>query len=113
MTRVYFHAVYNEKTMFMKWEGGDFIIHGVFVDDFKTIPTSMKLKEEFERLYSADFEYTGGNLMTSFLGLEVEQLDTGIHLHLDTYVQELIEEFRIMHRKFVKPKTVPMSQGLV
>ena len=105
--------VNNEKTMFMKWEGEDFIIHGVFVDDFKTIPTSMKLKEEFERLYSADFEYTGGNLMTSFLGLEVEQLGTGIHLHLDTYVQELIEEFGIMHRKFVKPKTVPMSPGLV
>jgi hypothetical protein len=34
-----FMPVNNEKTMFMKWEGGDFIIHGVFVDDFKTIPT--------------------------------------------------------------------------
>jgi hypothetical protein len=65
------------------------------VDDFKIIPTSKKLKDEFERLYSADFEYTGGNLMTSFLGLE------------------LIEEFRIMHKKFVKPKTVPMSPELV
>jgi hypothetical protein len=105
--------VNNEKTMFMKWEGEDFIIHGVFVDDLKTIPTSKKLKDEFERLYSTDFEYTGGNLMTSFLGLEVEQLETGIHLHLDTYVQELIEEFGIMQRKFVKPKTVPMSPGLV
>jgi hypothetical protein len=58
--------VNNEKTMFMKWEVEDFIIHGVFVDDFKTIPTSKKLKDEFERLYSADFEYTDGNLMTHF-----------------------------------------------
>ncbi len=41
----------------------------------------------FEKLYAADFEYTGGNLMTSFLGLEVEQLDSGIYLHLDTYIQ--------------------------
>ena len=103
----------NEKTIFMKWVGDDFIIHGVFVDDFKSIPTSKKLKDEFERLYSADFEFTGGNLMTSFLGLEVEQMESGIHLHLDTYIQELIEEFRMMYKKFVKPKTVPMAPGLV
>jgi hypothetical protein len=105
--------VNNEKTLFMKWEREGFLIHCVFVDDFKTIPTSKKPKDEFERLYSADFEYTGGNLMTSFLGLEVEPLNSGIHLHLDTYIQELIDEFRIMHKKFVKPKTVPMSPELV
>ena len=47
------------------------ILHGTFVDDFATIPTSEKLREEFERLYSADFDVTGGELMESFLGLEV------------------------------------------
>ncbi len=41
-------AVNNEKTMFTKWDGYDFIIHGTFVDDFATIPTSEKLKDEFE-----------------------------------------------------------------
>jgi hypothetical protein len=56
--------VNNEKAMFMKWDGNDFIIHGVYVDDFKTIPTTKKLKDEFKRLYSTDFDYTGGNLMT-------------------------------------------------
>ena len=50
----------NEKTIFMKWYGEDFIIHGVFVDDFATIPTSQKLKEEFEALYSSEFDVTGG-----------------------------------------------------
>jgi hypothetical protein len=29
------------------------------------------LEITFEKLYAADFDYTGGNLMTSFLGLEV------------------------------------------
>jgi hypothetical protein len=28
------------------------------VDDFATIPTSKKLRDEFKRLYLADFEYT-------------------------------------------------------
>ena len=41
-----------------------------------TIPTLDRLKEEFMALYSADFDVmTGGDLMQSFLGLEVEQLD--------------------------------------
>ncbi len=31
--------VNNEKTIFMRWEEDDFIIHGVFVDDFATFPT--------------------------------------------------------------------------
>ena len=39
--------VNNEKTMFMKWENDDFILHGTFVDDFATIPTSEKLREDF------------------------------------------------------------------
>lgn len=84
-------AVNNEKTMFMRWDGDGFILHGTFVDDFATIPTSDKLKEEFKRLYSADFEVTGGSLMESFVGLEVEQSEERIALHLDTYIKELIE----------------------
>ena len=108
-----YSPVNNEKTIFMKWEGDDFIIHGVFVDDFATIPTSQRLKEEFETLYAKDFEVTGGGEMTTFLGLEVEQSEEGISLHLDTYIQELVEEYRLIHKKFIKPKKVPMSPGLV
>ncbi len=83
-------AINSEKTMFMKWDGDDFILHGLFVDDMSIIPTSDHLKEEFMALYSADFDFTGGDLMQSFLGLEVKQLDGCIKLHLDTYIQELI-----------------------
>ena len=103
----------NEKTIFMKWEDEDFILIGVFVDDFSAIPTTQKLKEEFETLYAKDFDVTGGKPMESFLGLEVEQCKDGISLHLDTYIQELVDEYRLMHRKFIKPKKVPMSPGVV
>jgi hypothetical protein len=105
--------VNNEKTIFMKWEGEEFILIGVFVDDFSAIPTTQKLKEEFETLYAKDFDVTGGKPMESFLGLEVEQGGDRISLHLDTYIQELVDEYRLIHRKFIKPKTVPMSPGVV
>ncbi len=52
--------VNNEKTIFMKWDGDDFILHGIFVDCFASIQTSEKLKLEFEELYAADFDVTGG-----------------------------------------------------
>ena len=97
----------------MKWEGQEFILIGVFVDDFSAIPTTQKLKIEFETLYAKEFDMTGGTPMESFLGLEVEQGNDGISLHLDTYIQELIDEYRLIHRKFIKPKTVPMSPGVV
>jgi hypothetical protein len=36
--------------MFMKWDGDDFIIHCVAVDDFATITESKKLKDEIQKL---------------------------------------------------------------
>ncbi len=51
--------------------------------------------------------------MQSFLGLEVEQLDGCIKLHLETYIQELIAEYQLIRPKFLKPKKIPMSPGLV
>ena len=36
----------------MKWDGDDFILHGLFVDDMSTILASDHLKEEFMALYS-------------------------------------------------------------
>jgi hypothetical protein len=41
----------------------------VFVDYFATIPTSQKLKDQFEALSLADFDVTGSGIMTKFLGL--------------------------------------------
>jgi hypothetical protein len=105
--------VNNEKTIFMKWDGDDFILIGTFVDDFAAVPTTQKLKDEFERLYAKDFDFTGGECMENFLGIEVEQSAEGIKLHLDTYTADLIEEFKLLHRKFLKPKKVPMQPGLV
>ncbi len=98
----------------MKWDGDNFILHGLFVYDFASISTSKKLKLEFqERLYAADFNFTGGKVMESFLRLEVEQLEDGIKLHLDTYVTEPLEEYREYHSKFLKPKKIRMQPRLV
>ena len=79
-------AVNSEKTIFMKREGTDFIMHGLFVDDMMHVPTCDRLRDEFLRLYQKDFEITGGGLMETFLGMEVEQPGKVIRLHLDKYI---------------------------
>ena len=51
--------------------------------------------------------------MTSFLGMEVEQEDGCIKLHLDTYVKEMIEEYKNYIKRDLKPKQTPMQPGVV
>ncbi len=62
----------------MKREGKHFIIHGLFVDDMIYIATNNKLKNEFMEKYSRDFNITGGGLMKTFLGMEIEQSNRSI-----------------------------------
>ncbi len=70
--------------------GNDFKLHCLFVDDMKHVSTSSKLKLEFMSKYSKDFKISGpywGVLMKLFLGMQVEQGDKKIKVHLDHYVQ--------------------------
>jgi hypothetical protein len=106
-------AVNSEKTIFMKHENGDWIMHGLFVDDMAHASTSEKLKQEFIAEYKGDFQITYDDLMTSFLGMEVEQDQDSIRLHLDSYIQDTLSEYKAVIKKFVKPKQVPMQPGLV
>ncbi len=89
-------AVNNEKTMFLKWKGSDLIIYGLFVDDMARASTSQKMIKR-------------GDFMTSFLGLdslEVERDKRQIRLHLDTYANEMIEEYKAYIKRDLKPKKI-------
>ena len=106
-------AVNSEKTIFMKRQGSEFIIHGLFVDDMMHVPTCDKLRDEFLELYQRDFEITGGGLMETFLGMEVEQPGKVIRMHLDTYIQTVLDEYKEYIKKALRTKRVPMSPGIV
>ena len=106
-------AVNSEKTIFMKHENGDWIMHGLFVDDMVHASTSEKLKQDFIAEYKGDFQIICDDRMTSFLGMEVEQDQNSIRLHLDTYIQDTLSEYKAAIKKFVKPKQVPMQPGVV
>ncbi len=77
------------------------------------VPTCDKLRDEFLEIYKKDFEITGGGLVETFPGMEVEQLGKVIRLHLDSYIQEVLTEYKAYIKKALRPKKVPMSPGLV
>ncbi len=72
----------------MKRQGDDFIIHGLFLDD--------DLKQDFMEKYTKesgkDFDITGGGLMKTYLGMQVEQSRGKIRLHLNKYIRETLNE---------------------
>ena len=53
-----YQAVNNEKAMFMKWQGTDWIMHGVFVDAMMHTSTSTEMLKEFFELYAKDFSFS-------------------------------------------------------
>jgi hypothetical protein len=104
-------VVNREKTLFMLCQGKDFIIHCLCVDYMMHTSTRAKLKAEFMKKYSKDFNITGGDLMKSFLGMQVEQGDKKIKLHLDHFIQEMLLECKdyINLRMLLRPKRVQMN----
>jgi hypothetical protein len=97
----------------MKRQGDDFIIHGLFVDDMMHVPTCDALKQEFMAKYTKDFQITGGGLMETFLGMQVEQSQGKIRLHLDNYIRETLDEYKEFSTKSLRPKQVPIQPGLI
>ena len=63
--------------------------------------------------YSKDFKITGGGLIKSFLGMQVEQGNKKIKLHLDHYVQGMLTEYKDCIKKSLRPKRVQMDPGII
>jgi hypothetical protein len=109
----YLAAVNSQKTIFMKREGKHFIIHGLFVDDTMHICTNNKLKNKFMEKYSQDFNLTRGGLMRTFLGLEIEQSNRLITLHLDHCVRDMHNKYKTYIKKSLRTKRVPIQLGVI
>ncbi len=82
-------------------------MHGLFVDDMMHTSTSKKMLAQFFKLYAQSFKNTGRDLMKTFLGMEVEQDNGKIRLHLDTCIQEMLYEYKAFIKRDLKIKTSP------
>ncbi len=69
-----------------------------------------ELKMEFMDKY---FEITDGGLMKTFLGMEIEQSGKKMKMHLDCYIQQVLEEYKVYIEKTLCPKEVQISPGVI
>ena len=76
-------------------------------------PTCDKLHDEYFTIYQKGFEFTGGGLIETFLEMEVEQPSIVINLHHDSYIQEVLKDYKEYIKKSLCPKRVPMSPGIL
>ena len=51
--------------------------------------------------------------METFLGMEVEQPGKVIKLHLDSYIQEVLKDYKEYIKKSFRPKRVPNFRCLL
>ena len=48
-------------------------------------------------------------LMSTFLGFQVDHSNDEIHLHMDTYIQGVLDEYKAFARKTLRPKKLPIA----
>ena len=113
-----YDAVTNAKGIlrlgiFMKHVGHEWIMHGLCVDDMFHTATSDELRNQFISEYREDFDITLEDVMSTFLGMEIEHNKENLAIHLDTYIRETLAEYKAAVTKFLKQKQVQMHPGVM
>ncbi|KAK9048587.1 hypothetical protein SSX86_032448 [Deinandra increscens subsp. villosa] len=95
-----------DQTLFRKRVEEDIIMVQVYVDDIIYGSTNEELCTEFEEIMKKKFEMSDQGEMSFFLALQVKQDESGILIHQEKYVNEILEKFKM---KDCKPISTPMA----
>lgn len=82
----YEHAVY------VKREGNECLIIGVYVDDLLVTGTSVENIAKFKKQMSSEFEMSDLGKLSYYLGIEVEQGHDYIELKQTTYAKKILDK---------------------
>ena len=84
----------------------------LFVDDTIHAATSDELRDQFIREYREDFDINLEDVLSTFLGMEIEHNKENLAIHLDKYIQETLAEYKAAVTMILKPTQVPMKLGI-
>ncbi|KAM0066395.1 putative RNA-directed DNA polymerase [Helianthus debilis subsp. tardiflorus] len=82
-------------TLFIKEQDGDLLLVQVYVDDIIFGSTNDVLCRNFERIMQEKFEMSAMGEMNFFLGLQVQQTESGIFIHQTKYVGDVLNRFQM------------------
>ncbi|KAI3813359.1 hypothetical protein L1987_18081 [Smallanthus sonchifolius] len=86
-------AIYQ--TLFKRKDGADTILVQIYVDDIIFGSTNPRLCTEFEEVMRSKFEMSSMGERKFFLGLQVDQSESGILIHQEKYVKEILTKFKM------------------
>ncbi|KAJ0836902.1 putative RNA-directed DNA polymerase [Helianthus annuus] len=82
-------------TLFIKEQDGDLLLVQVYVDDIIFGSTNDVLCRNFERIMQDKFEMSAMGEINFFLGLQVQQTESGIFIHQTKYVGDILSRFQM------------------
>ncbi|KAI3805610.1 hypothetical protein L1987_28141 [Smallanthus sonchifolius] len=91
-----------DQTLFKRKEEKDTIMVQIYVDDIIFGSTNPRLCKEFEEVMRSKFEMSSMGEMKFFLGLQVDQSESGILIHQEKYVKEILTKFKMADSHPVK-----------
>ncbi|KAI3676109.1 hypothetical protein L1987_85708 [Smallanthus sonchifolius] len=91
-----------DQTLFKRKDEMDTIMVQIYVDDIIFGSTNPRLCKEFEEVIQSKFEMSSMGEMKFFLGLQVDQSESGILIHQEKYVKEILTKFKMADSHPVK-----------
>ncbi|KAI3773949.1 hypothetical protein L1987_48488 [Smallanthus sonchifolius] len=91
-----------DQTLFKRKEEKDTIMVQIYVDDIIFGSTNPRLYKEFEEVMRSKFEMSSMGEMKFFLGLQVDQSESGILIHQEKYIKEILTKFKMADSHPVK-----------
>ncbi|KAD3337417.1 hypothetical protein E3N88_32937 [Mikania micrantha] len=99
----------QEHSVYMKKDGTNLLLVGVYVDDLVVTGSNMSIIVEFKRQMMRQFEMSDLGLLNYYLGIEVQQGDSGIVVKQERYARRILREFGMGE---CNPAKCPMEPGV-
>nr|GEZ09403.1 putative RNA-directed DNA polymerase [Tanacetum cinerariifolium] len=103
-----FMRSHSEHTLFIKRiSDGSLLLVNIYVDDLFYTGNNEQMLKEFKSSMKGEFEMTDLGKMRYFLGIEVMQTATGIHVSQQRYAVEILNRFNMVNCNAVVNPIVP------
>lgn len=105
-----FERCFCEHTLFIKTEGGSFLVVSLYVDDLIFTGNDESMFARFKDSMRKEFDMSDLGKMKYFLGVEVMQSSKGIFISQKKYAKEVLERFGMERCNPMQNPIVPGSR---
>lgn len=98
----------SDPCLFIKKINNHILILLLYVDDGLVVTSDVKMADELIAMLETEFSITKTNNVTSFLGMEIKQMNNCIGIGQKKYIERIVDQFRLNSASALK---VPIRPG--